>query len=218
MIRSKTYYTTFYTALLLTGSAKVSHSFLPPPPLPSSRPRSSSPPVPRIHASKSKDVAAFGDDFVSSSANLYSNNNEIHDNELENLFVQQERRIFLQSASSAFLAITASCSSFPTESVADEPSNLYYRSQADDEDPLVTFGKSLQSAGGTFQSSSDDSKGENEIKYSQSANNIGGDAAPSMLDIALPSPSSSSASAPLSLDEAIKVESQKRRIDPRTHG
>lgn len=223
----KYYYTLLNTALLLSESAKVVHSFLQQ--LPSSRPLSSSSfqAFPRKHSSSyRKDL---GDDFISTTAAvgaLYNKHGAGYDDDAENLATQRERRKFLQKASYVYFAIIAS--SFPTDSLADEPSNLFYRSQADDEDPLVTFGKSLQSASGSFNnfspgssSSSGGDGGDGSEKIKKSANGNGGGAAPSVFDITLPSSSSSppsSASAPLSLDEAIKVESQKRRIDPRTHG
>mmetsp|Transcript_3683 Transcript_3683/g.7224 ORF Transcript_3683/g.7224 Transcript_3683/m.7224 type:complete len:232 (+) Transcript_3683:45-740(+) len=226
----KYYYTLLNTALLLSGSAKGVHSFLQS--LPSSRPLSSLSflAFPLKHSSSyRKDAASLDDEFISTTAAvgvLYNKYDAGYDDDAENLVTQRERRKFLQKASFAFFAIITS--SFPAASLADEPSNLFYRSQADDEDPLVTFGKSLQSASSSFQNSSPGSYsssggdgGGGSEKLSQSANSNGGGAARSVFDITLPSSSSSpppSASTPLSLDEAIKVESQKRRIDPRTHG
>ncbi|KAL9186031.1 hypothetical protein ACHAXT_005269 [Thalassiosira profunda] len=91
---------------------------------------------------------------------------------------------------------------------ADEPSNLYYKSKADEEDPLAVFGKSLQSAGVDSGAGGSSKEGS-------------GGAPLSLSDIALPS----SAEAPSAegggdLNRALKEkkDSQKRQIDPRTHG
>ena len=96
---------------------------------------------------------------------------------------------------------------------ADEPSNLYYKSKADEDDPLVVFGKTLENM--NIDSSSSDS-----------SNSSGGSALPkSFSDISLPSESTdaSSESPPMGGGDLTKVlkekkDSQKRSVDPRTHG
>lgn len=114
-----------------------------------------------------------------------------------------------------FVASVASAATFAAGAVtahADEPSNLYYRSKADgDVDPLVTFGKSL------------------ENRVADGSKQADGGGSLSFSDIAIPSldADGSSSSSPGSaiaggedLGKALKEkrESQKRAIDPRTHG
>ena len=117
-------------------------------------------------------------------------------------------------ASTAVSTMTASL--FPIHrrvAMADEPSNLYYKSRSDEEDPLIVFGRSLQNMNVDRDAFTPSTKGE------------GTDEVPSFMDLTLPSSSTlpNSAAIPssgMTLDVAIqkKSESQKRRIDPRTHG
>ena len=97
---------------------------------------------------------------------------------------------------------------------ADEPNNVYYKSKADIEDPLVVFGKSLEN----MNSGSNDSSSSNNISSSV-ADSL------SFSDIALPTSkeASISSSPPImegDLGRALKEkkDSQKRAVDPRTHG
>jgi hypothetical protein len=91
--------------------------------------------------------------------------------------------------------------SFPLASGADEPSNIQLKSQADEEDPIVLFGKSLMDM--SFDSN------ESIVKDSSS----------SFDDISLPS-SLPEAAEGGDLSQALEQKrlDQKRRIDPRTHG
>jgi len=99
----------------------------------------------------------------------------------------------------------------PPSASADEPNNLYYKSKADEEDPLAAFGKSLQNTNNADSSSSvPNSSGTDASSFSFS-------------DIALPS--DDDASSPPSqmggdLGKALQEmkEAQKGRVDPRTHG
>lgn len=90
---------------------------------------------------------------------------------------------------------------FPLASGADEPSNIQLKSQADEEDPIVLFGKSLMDM--SFDSN------ESIVKDSSS----------SFDDISLPS-SLPEATEGGDLSQALEQKrlDQKRRIDPRTHG
>ena len=96
---------------------------------------------------------------------------------------------------------------------ADEPNNVYYKSKADIEDPLVVFGKSLEN----MNSGSNDSSSSNNSRSSV-ADTL------SFSDIALPtSKEASSSRTPImegDLGRALKEkkDSQKRAVDPRTHG
>ena len=96
---------------------------------------------------------------------------------------------------------------------ADEPNNIYYKSKADIEDPLVVFGKSLEN----MNSGSNDSSSSNNSRSSV-ADTL------SFSDIALPtSKEASSSRTPImegDLGRALKEkkDSQKRAVDPRTHG
>mmetsp|Transcript_11567 Transcript_11567/g.24666 ORF Transcript_11567/g.24666 Transcript_11567/m.24666 type:complete len:205 (+) Transcript_11567:173-787(+) len=100
----------------------------------------------------------------------------------------------------------------PQSANADDPANLYYRSKADEDDPLAVFGKSLQNM-------SFDSTGT-----SLSPPESGSENASSLTFSDIAPPSSSSESTPPmgggDLNKALqeKKESQKRRVDPRTHG
>ena len=97
---------------------------------------------------------------------------------------------------------------------ADEPNNVYYKSKADIEDPLVVFGKSLEN----MNSGSNDSSRSNNSSSSSIAGSL------SFSDIALPtSKEASSSRTPImegDLGRALKEkkDSQKRAVDPRTHG
>ena len=97
---------------------------------------------------------------------------------------------------------------------ADEPNNVYYKSKADIEDPLVVFGKSLEN----MNSGSNDSSSSSNNSSSSVADSL------SFSDIALPtSKEASSSRTPImegDLGRALKEkkDSQKRAVDPRTHG
>ena len=92
----------------------------------------------------------------------------------------------------------------PLLSNADEPSTIQIKSQADLEDPLAAFGKSLQEM--TF-----DNPTGGEVSKEEESSSFRGSAVPS-------SASGESAGGDLGKAiEQIKLE-QKRRIDPRTHG
>ena len=124
-----------------------------------------------------------------------------------------DRRSFLSAFTYTVSAITI-INYNPQNVHADEPSNLYYKSKADEEDPLVVFGKSLENL--NIDSSSPDS------------NSSGGSsiAPKSFSDISLPSESTdaSSVSQPMGVGGDLtnvlkeKKDSQKRSVDPRTHG
>ena len=124
-----------------------------------------------------------------------------------------DRRSFLSAFTYTVSAITI-INYNPQNVHADEPSNLYYKSKADEEDPLVVFGKSLKNL--NIDSSSPDS------------NSSGGSsiAPKSFRDISLPSESTdaSSVSQPMGVGGDLtnvlkeKKDSQKRSVDPRTHG
>ena len=124
-----------------------------------------------------------------------------------------DRRSFL-SAFTYTVSTIAIINYNPQNVHADEPSNLYYKSKADEEDPLVVFGKSLEKL--NIDSSSPDS------------NSSGGSsiAPKSFRDISLPSESTdaSSVSQPMGVGGDLtnvlkeKKDSQKRSVDPRTHG
>lgn len=124
-----------------------------------------------------------------------------------------DRRSFLSAFTYTVSAITI-INYNPQNVHADEPSNLYYKSKADEEDPLVVFGKSLKNL--NIDSSSPDS------------NSSGGSSitTKSFSDISLPSESTdaSSVSQPMGVGGDLtnvlkeKKDSQKRSVDPRTHG
>ena len=89
------------------------------------------------------------------------------------------------------------------DALADEPMNIYYKSKADEEDPLAVFGRSLSSQTMTITTDNDDNnKGEGESKEE--------------LGQSLSLPPLPQADLSKALQE--KQQSQKRRIDPRTHG
>jgi hypothetical protein len=89
---------------------------------------------------------------------------------------------------------------------ADEPSNMYFKSKSDgEEDPLVVFDRSLEEMNSNDSASS---KPKGSLSFG---------------DISLPAESSvefspSSAVGDLGSTIERKKDSQKRRIDPRTHG
>lgn len=101
----------------------------------------------------------------------------------------------------------------PQPANADDPSNLYYKSKADEEEPLVVFGKSLQNINVEASSGPSDAPSSKDASSSLSFS-----------DIALPSSSDAPYSAPPmgggDLNNALKEkkESRNRAIDPRTHG
>lgn len=88
---------------------------------------------------------------------------------------------------------------------ADEPNNLYYKSKADEEDPLAVFGRSLQQSIIDTPSSADGKESnlnkdgadasKDEVAGQQQLVPPGGD-----------------------LGRALMEKQQQRRIDPRTHG
>ena len=95
---------------------------------------------------------------------------------------------------------------------ADEPNNIYYKSKADIEDPLVVFGKSLENMNSGSNDSSSSNNSRSSVADSLSFN-----------DIALPTSNEASSSPPImegDLGKALKEkkDSQKRAVDPRTHG
>jgi hypothetical protein len=92
----------------------------------------------------------------------------------------------------------------PVVSKADEPSNFHYKSRADEDDPLVVFGKTLQ-----------------DMSFENTASNDGNkDEPPSFSDVALPSflPQATEEGGDLNKTLQDKKLEQKRRVDPRTHG
>ena len=84
---------------------------------------------------------------------------------------------------------------------ADEPNNMYYKSKADEEDPLAVFGRSLQqsittdSNNGVQQPDSNREEVDTTVTEQQQSLPQGGD-----------------------LGRALMEKQQQRRIDPRTHG
>ena len=86
---------------------------------------------------------------------------------------------------------------------ADEPMNIYYKSKADEEDPLAVFGRSL-SQSKTYITNDDNDEG---------INNKGVDGSKKELK-----ESSFSPPPQADLTKALQEKSQQRRIDPRTHG
>jgi len=124
-----------------------------------------------------------------------------------------DRRSFLSAFTYTASAITI-INYNPQNVHADEPSNLYYKSKADEEDPLVVFGKSLENLNVDSSSPDSNSSGGSSI------------APKSFSDISLPSESTdvSSVSQPMGVGGDLtnvlneKKDSQKRSVDPRTHG
>mmetsp|Transcript_20520 Transcript_20520/g.37017 ORF Transcript_20520/g.37017 Transcript_20520/m.37017 type:complete len:213 (-) Transcript_20520:505-1143(-) len=120
------------------------------------------------------------------------------------------RKRFSSIASSAVAAILYP--THPQSANADDPSNLYYKSKADEEDPLAVFGKSLQNMSVDFSSTPETST-------------KGADAPLSFNDIVLPTSSQSDtipSTSPMGggdLNKALQVkkESQKRSVNPLTH-
>ena len=82
---------------------------------------------------------------------------------------------------------------------ADEPMNIYYKSKADEEDPLAVFGRSLSQ--------------KTTITDDEGSNNKGVDG--SRKESKQPS---FSPPPQADLTKALQEKSQQRRIDPRTHG
>ena len=122
-----------------------------------------------------------------------------HNNKQSNVFTS--RRSFISSS----ITIASSILYPNFNANADD---LHYKSKSDgDEDPLVVFGKSLENMGNDSTNSSGSS--------SNDASSL------SFSDISLPqSTDDSIASPPQDLNKALKEksESQKRSVDPRTHG
>ena len=117
------------------------------------------------------------------------------------------QEFFASIVSSATIATAAAVILHPQTSNADEPNNLYYKSKADEEDPLAVFGKSLQnmSVDSSTTEASKDAPSDN-LSFSDIALPV---------DATTPAPSMGG-----DLNKAIqeKKDSQQRRIDPRTHG
>lgn len=84
---------------------------------------------------------------------------------------------------------------------ADEPNNIYYKSKADEEDPLAVFGRSLSSQ--NMSTVTDD--------IDEGSNNKGVDGSKKESSLSPPPPQAD-------LTKALQEKSQQRRIDPRTHG
>lgn len=152
--------------------------------------------------------------------------NQIQDTEIEEDEASSDttilgRRIFVASIAAAttsfdiLATIAATTRKIITlrSASADEPNNVYYKSKADIEDPLVVFGKSLEN----MNSGSNDSSSSSNSSSSSVADSL------SFSDIALPTSKEASSSPPImegDLGRALKEkkDSQKRAVDPRTHG
>ncbi len=87
---------------------------------------------------------------------------------------------------------------------ADEPNNLYYKSKADEEDPLAVFGRSLQQSIIDTNTSADGKESDlNKDGANASKDEVAGQQ--------LSPPGGD-------LGRALMEKQQQRRIDPRTHG
>ena len=82
---------------------------------------------------------------------------------------------------------------------ADEPNNVYYKSKADEEDPLAVFGRSLQQSIPTTSSTDAQQHG---VEQSNNNNKVTEELQPGGGD----------------LGKALLEKQKERRIDPRTHG
>ena len=151
--------------------------------------------------------------------------NQIQDTEIEDDDEAPDttilgRRIFVASIAAAttsfdiLATIAATTRKIITlrSASADEPNNVYYKSKADIEDPLVVFGKSLENMNSGSNDSSSSNNSSNSVADSLSFN-----------DITLPTSKEASSSQPImegDLGRALKEkkDSQKRAVDPRTHG
>ena len=151
--------------------------------------------------------------------------NQIQDTEIEDDDDEASdtilgRRIFVASIAAAttsfdiLATIAATTRKIITlrSASADEPNNVYYKSKADIEDPLVVFGKSLENMNSGSNDSSSSNNSSNSVADSLSFN-----------DITLPTSKEASSSQPImegDLGRALKEkkDSQKRAVDPRTHG
>ena len=110
-------------------------------------------------------------------------------------------------------SVTAAVTTFATlfippgnkhHAYADEPNNLYYKSKADEEDPLAVFGRSLQQSIIDSPSSADGKESDlNKDGVDASKDEVAGQ---QMLP-----PGGD-------LGRALMEKQQQRRIDPRTHG
>jgi len=138
--------------------------------------------------------------------NINSENHENHTNIIQQQCDKQSI-VFTSRRSFVSSSITIASTILPNLNAnADELNNLHYKSKADgDDDPLVVFGKSLENMG------TDSGNGDSSTK----------DASLSFSDISLPeSTDETIASPPPDLSKALKErkDSQKRSVDPRTHG
>mmetsp|Transcript_22097 Transcript_22097/g.34704 ORF Transcript_22097/g.34704 Transcript_22097/m.34704 type:complete len:186 (-) Transcript_22097:1020-1577(-) len=92
---------------------------------------------------------------------------------------------------------------------ADEPNNLYYKSKADEEDPLAVFGRSLQqSITDTSTNTSVDGK-ESDLNRDGVDASKNNEVAGQQQQLLPPGGD---------LGRALMEKQQQRRIDPRTHG
>ena len=82
---------------------------------------------------------------------------------------------------------------------ADEPNNVYYKSKADEEDPLAVFGRSLQQS---IPTSTTDAQ-QKGVEQSNNNNKV--------TEELLPGGGGD-------LGKALLEKQKERRIDPRTHG
>ncbi|KAL3777210.1 hypothetical protein HJC23_013755 [Cyclotella cryptica] len=130
-----------------------------------------------------------------------------HDNGSDHTNFNDEPKITekLPSRRRAILSILGGSVLSPLLTNADEPSNLYYKSKADEEDPIAVFGKTLQ-----------------DMSFENTAgNDVNKDGPSSFSDIALPSylpPATEGGAGDLNKALLEKKLEQKRRVDPRTHG
>ena len=121
-------------------------------------------------------------------------------------FSIKSRRSFFQFFPAVAFTTLFSPNDEQYQACADEPNNLYYKSKADEEDPLAVFGKSLQQSIGTNSSNSPDDT-NNGVQQSSK-----GDTTENQKDQQIMLPQGGD------LGRAIMEKQQQRRIDPRTHG
>ena len=138
-------------------------------------------------------------------------NSENHMNDINIHQYNRQSNVFTSRRSfvSSSVTIASTILYHPNHNAnADELNNLHYKSKADgDEDPLAVFGKSLENMGTDSANGSDVSSTK--------------DTSLSFNDISLPqSTDDISSQPPPDLNKALKErkDSQKRSVDPRTHG